>query len=1059
MGFRNMSAWAIRNPVVPLVLFMALTLAGIISFNRMQVNDSPEITFPAVYVQISQPGAAPTEIETQITTKVEAAIRGLEGVDEINSTISEGSSGTFIQFDFSTPVDRAVTDVRDAVASVRSELPDGVIEPRVERVIINDDSIATWSVEGTDTTMEGLSEFVDTVVVKRLLGIPGMQKVDLSGGVDRAIRVILDPAKMQSLGITASQVNSALRNVNQNAAGGQAEIGGSQQSLRIVGSAKTAYEVGQLQIPIAGNQIANGGQTLQTMSRMVKLADIAQIRDTSLEQKRFSKVNGHQVVGFGIQRARGASEVALYDATVKELAKIEKENPKFRFIQQFTSVDYTKAQYKSAVHALLEGAILAVVVVFLFLRDGRATVISALAIPLSAIPTFWIMSLMGFSLNFMTLLALSLVAGVLVDDAIVEIENIVRHMRMGKTAYQASIDAADEIGLAVVATTFSIVAVFLPVGLMPGIAGQFFKNFGITVVVAVLMSLAVARLITPMVAAYFLKAHGHAEHGEGKAMDVYMAILRWTLRNRWWTMAIGGLAFLATIGAFATLPFTFQPPRDNDFSRVSITMTPGTTLAQTEAVTSRVADILRQQQEVRSAVENVRIGNASIAITLKKDRKRSSIDFERETAVLLNEIPDARINFGGGGGGGRAVSLMLAGADPDALMKAANTLANEMRTLPNLRAPRVEGDLPRPELVITPRLDLAADLGVTTAALSQTIRIATQGEIAQNAAKFSLPDRQIPIGVALDEYSRRNLSTIQNLPVQTSRGGTVPLRVVAEIGFGAGPSEIRRFNQERRIMIGADLAPGAIAGEERSKIMELPIMKNLPQGVHYAASGEAKWQAEMIQNFVIAVFAGVLLVLAVLILLYRRAMPPFVNLGSLLLAPLGGAIALHLCGMPISLPVLIGLLMLLGIVAKNSILLIDFALEEMRVGVPPLAAILDAGHKRAQPIVMTTVAMIAGMIPTALALGGDGSFNQPMAVTVIGGLFLSTILTLCIVPASFSLAIGMEEWIGPKLGRRLLTYRPGDEDGPVIAGPSAPTPLGAPAGKIGYDADRPHPAE
>jgi multidrug efflux pump subunit AcrB len=405
------------------------------------------------------------------------------------------------------------------------------------------------------------------------------------------------------------------------------------------------------------------------------------------------------------------------------------------------------------------------------------------------------------------------------------------------------------------------------------------------------------------------------------------------------------------------------------------------------------------------------------------------------------------------------VSLMLAGADPDALMKAANTLANEMRTLPNLRAPRVEGDLPRPELVIRPRLDLAADLGVTTAALSQTIRIATQGEIAQNAAKFSLPDRQIPIGVALDEYSRRNLSTIQNLPVQTSRGGTVPLRVVAEIGFGAGPSEIRRFNQERRIMIGADLAPGAIAGEERAKIMELPIMKNLPQGVHYAASGEAKWQAEMIQNFVIAVFAGVLLVLAVLILLYRRAMPPFVNLGSLLLAPLGGAMALHLCGMPISLPVLIGLLMLLGIVAKNSILLIDFALEEMRVGVPPMAAILDAGHKRAQPIVMTTVAMIAGMIPTALALGGDGSFNQPMAVTVIGGLFMSTILTLCIVPASFSLAIGMEEWIGPKLGRRLLTYRPGDEDGPVIAGAPAPAPLGGPAGKIGYDADRPHPAE
>ncbi|MFS0772088.1 efflux RND transporter permease subunit [Sphingomonas sp. 1P08PE] len=1048
MGFRNMSAWAIRNPVPPIVLFLALTIAGIVSFSRMSVNDSPEITFPAVYVRIAQPGAAPTEIETQITQRVEAAIRSLEGVDEINSTISEGSSGTFVQFTFETPVDRAVTDVRDAISTIRGELPDGVIEPQVERVIINNGSVATWSVEGSDMTLEELSNFVDRVVRKRLLGIPGMQNVEMTGGVDRAIRVILDPAKMQSLGITASQVNQALRAANINAAGGRAEVGGGEQSLRIVGNAKDAYTLGQTQIPIAGNAQVAGAQFVQNLSRTVRLSDIAEVRDGSLEQRAFTKVNGRQVVGFGIQRARGASEVTLYDATVQELAKLEKEFPKYHFIEQFSSVGYTKDQYKSAIHALIEGAVLAVVVVYLFLRDKRATIISALAIPLSAIPTFWVMSLMGFSLNFMTLLGLSLVAGVLVDDAIVEIENIVRHMRMGKSAYQASIDAADEIGLAVVATTFSIVAVFLPVGLMPGIAGQFFKNFGITVVVAVLMSLAVARLITPMVAAYFLKAHGHAEHGGGWAMDRYMAVLGWTLRNRWKTVGIGALSFVATIAAFATLPFTFQPPKDVDFSTLSITMTPGTTLEQTEAVADQANDILRRQQEVQAAVEKVKVGSATIDLTLRKDRVRSSIDFERETAVLMNAIPDARISFqsnDGGGGSNRPVSVMLAGDDPQQLLLAANKVAEEMKSLPNLRAPRVEGDMPRPELIITPRLDLAADMGISTAALSQTIRIATQGEIDQNAAKFSLPDRQIPIGVALDPYSRRNLSTIQNLPVQLQRGGTVPLRVVADISYGAGPSEIKRFNQERRIIIDADLAPGAVSGEERAKVMKLPIMGKLPLGVHYAASGSAKWQAEMIQNFAIAVIAGIMLVLAVLILLYRRAMPPFVNLGSLLLAPLGGAIALHLCGMPISLPVLIGLLMLLGIVAKNSILLIDFALEEMRVGVPPLDAILDAGHKRAQPIVMTTVAMVAGMIPTALSLGSDGSFNQPMAVTVIGGLTLSTVLTLVIVPATFSLSIGVEEWIGPRLGRRLLTYRPGDENGPLIEQGGPPPRLQQPA--------------
>jgi multidrug efflux pump subunit AcrB len=548
------------------------------------------------------------------------------------------------------------------------------------------------------------------------------------------------------------------------------------------------------------------------------------------------------VVGFGIHRARGASDVTIYEDTLKELAKIEKENPKVHFVQLFNSVKYVEDNYKSAMRAMMEGALLAVLVVFLFLRDPRATLISALAIPLSAIPTFWIMDLMGFTLNFMTLLALSLVAGVLVDDAIVEIENIVRHMRMGKSAYQASIDAADEIGLAVVATTFSIVAVFLPVALMPGIPGQFFKNFGFTVVVAVLISLAVARMITPMIAAYFLKAHGKASHGEGWLMDGYMKVLNWTLRHRIWTMMIGVVSFGLTIFAYATLPFTFQPPLDFDFSRVRIGMVPGATLQQTKAVADQVQAIVNRQPEVASSVEYVNVGNASVFINLKKDRERTSTEFERQVGPLLNQIADARINFqsqGGGGPGGRDISIMIAGDDPVQLEAGARKVVEEMKHMPNIRAPRVEGDLPRPEITIKPNFDVAADLGVTTAALSQTIRIATLGDIDQNVAKFSLSDRQIPIRVKLDENSRRSLGTIENLPVPTTRGTTVPLKVVAQISFGAGPSQIRRYNQERRVVLGADLAPGAISGQERSKIMELPAMKNLPQGVHFVAAGEA----------------------------------------------------------------------------------------------------------------------------------------------------------------------------------------------------------------------------
>ena len=1033
MGFRNISAMAIRNPVPPIVLFIALTLAGIVSFIRLDVNQNPEITFPGVVVVIQQPGAAPSELETQIAQIVESSMRNLEGVEEIQTTINEGSSETFIQFTIETPIDRAVTDVRDAIAQVRGQLPDGIIEPQVIRAQVNGGSIANFSIEANDMTMEQLSWFAKNVVSRRLLGIAGMQKVSVNGGVNREIRVILDPQRMQALGVTAVQVNQQLRLINVNAAGGRAEVGGAEQAVRVVGNADDAYDLSQTQI-----QLGNG--------RSVKLADIARVRDLYGERRSVAIMNGRPVVSFGIFRARGASDVYVYDETIKELEKLEKDNPNIHFVKRFNSVKYTKDNYKSAVHAMIEGAVLAVIVVFIFLRDWRATIISALAIPLSAIPTFWIMDLMGFTLNFMTLLALSMVAGVLVDDAIVEIENIVRHMRMGKSAYQASIDAADEIGLAVVATTFSIVAVFLPVALMPGIAGQFFKNFGFTVVVAVLMSLAVARVVTPMIAAYFLKSHGESTHGEGRLMDGYMAVLRWTLRhektgprhwyrlwtrdNRKLTVFFAILAFGATVLSFATLPFTFQPPLNVDTSRITITMTPGTTLAQTRAVADRVAGMMKRQPEVATAIEFVDVASATISMTLKEDRKRTSIEFERAMAPALAEIADARVSFNsqnGGGGSNRDISVMLAGDDPAKLQQAAIQVVEQMKGIPGIRSPRIEGDLPRPEITIRPRLDLAADLGVTTQALSQTIRIATLGDIDQNVGRFSLSDRQIPIRVSLDENSRRNLATIENLPVPTASGSTVPLRVVADVGFGAGPSQIVRYNQERRVILSADLAPGAVSGEERAKILKLPAMDDLPLGVHYAAAGESKWQAEMISNFFIALIAGVMLVLAVLVLLYRRVMPPFVNLSSLLLAPLGGTLALHVAGMPASLPVLIGVLMLFGIVAKNSILLIDFAIEEMRLGRDPYESIVDAGHKRAQPIVMTTVAMVAGMIPTALSLGGDGSWNQPMAVTVIGGLLLSTILTLLLIPAAFSLADSIERRVGPRLARFITS---GDGDGP-----------------------------
>ena len=1126
MNFRNISAWSIRNPIVPLLAFVGLMIAGLMSFQDMDIQNNPDIEFPVVQVRISQPGAAPTEVENQITQRVEAAVQTLDGIKNVYSTASEGSSFTRLEFEIGTDITEAVNEVKSEIDNIRGELPDGILEPRVQKEQTSSEPISYFATSAPDMTLEELSWFIDDTVTKRLLNVSGLAEVNRIGGVDREILVILDPSRMQALGVTASQVNAVLRRMNTNAAGGQSEIAGSRQSVRVLGNASSAYDLSQAQVSLGGG-------------RTVKLADIAEVKDSYGEVTSIAKVNGKQVVNFGITRARGESDVRVFDDAIEVLDEIRSEVPGLSFSRTFSSVEYTRGEYTSSMALLIEGALLAVVVVFLFLRDWRATIIAALAIPLSAIPTFYFMDLLGFSLNSLSLLALGLVAGVLVDDAIVEIENIVRHMRMGKSAYQASIDAADEIGLAVVATTFCIVAVFLPVGLMPGVSGQFFKNFGLTVVAAVLMSLAVARMITPMLAAYFLKAHGQASHGEGRVMDMYMRVLHWSLdetafremrertgevHTRWWfplaALATGivviGIIYLLTgdsgsetaapspwlivpgliaayllgglvnlligmlVGRFvgydanpflararyigarfldhrvwmmmlgvlalglsvliaANQPQQFFPDSDSDFSAISVNMVPGTTLQQSEEIIDSIAERMMEEQEVELALAVSREATGFVRLVLRDDRERDSLTFEREMTPVLQSFPDARINFrnenGGGGGTGRAISIMLSGSDPEKLNAAAETLVQQMSSVAGAVAPRVDYDMQRPELIISPREELAASLGVTTTDLSQAIRIATMGDIDQNAAKFSLSDRQIPIRVRLSENDRRSVATIRNLPVPIASGGSVPLSRVADITFGMGPATVERYNQNRRVFVGVDIAPGVARGDVYNAIQALPIMSNLPSGVSNQPVGADEWQQELVASFVIAVVTGLLLVFSVLVLLYRRLISPLVNMGSLFLAPLGGFVALAVLGllmdgqpMPISMPVLIGMLMLLGIVAKNSILLIDFTIEEMAVGRPKRAAIMEAGHKRAQPIVMTTVAMTAGMVPTALSLGGDAAWRAPMGITVIGGLLLSTLLTLVIVPAGFSLADGLEKRLGPWLRENLLTYRPGDAD-------------------------------
>jgi multidrug efflux pump subunit AcrB len=997
-----------------------------------------------VEVTISQPGAAPTEMETQIAQKVEGSIASIGNVRNQTTWISEGQLDINIEFQIGTPIDRAVTDVRDAVTKVRNDLPQGILEPLIERVNVDGEAIADYAVTTTSRTPTELSWFIDNTVTKRLLAIPGVAQVSRSGGVSREIRVELDPGRLQALGLTAVEVNDQLRALNLDASGGRAEVGGGEQSIRVLGGAKSAEDLADTQI------IARGG-------RFYRLRDIALVHDGIEEVRSLARLNGRPATAFGVFKAKGSSDVAVAKAVEEELDKIHAENPFLQISLMSTTVDHTLRSYHSSLSTFIEGSILAVGVVWLFLRSGRATIIAALAIPLSAIPTFAFMQWMDFTLNQITLLALSLVAGVLVDDAIVEIENIVRHMRMGKTGFQAALDAADEIGLAVVATSFCIIAVFLPVSFMGGIVGQYFKQFGLTVAVAVFISLMVARLITPVLAAYSLSSDSmpHQE-SDGPVMTAYLAALRWCAVNRWKTMGLALVWMGGSVAVASLVPTTFLPPEDFGTAELAIELPPGGTLEDTARVSAAASAVLRTAPEVTNIVEFVgssdgQIQNAVIDVSLVPRNRRAVTQkqWEQRMMPLLNQVPDGQLYFSDNGGG-RDLQFYLTGDDPVMLEGTAHRLISEMQNLKEIRSPRIRGDLPRPEIIVHPRFDVAAQLGVSVEAISQTIRIATLGDLPQNGAKFSLSDRQIPIRVSLLQSSRRDLTTLENLPVPTASGGAVPLKTVADLSFGQGPSAVRRYNQTRRVFIEADLSPGIQFGTADKKVFALPTLTHLPQGVHLVPKGDSEYFGEMIQSFGLALGAGILMVLAVLVLLFVRVFQPLTILSALPLSLGGAALALVITGQPFSLAVVIGFLMLMGIVAKNSILLVDFAIEEMRAGKSRMEALVQAGHKRARPIVMTSVAMVAGMLPVAIGLGGDSDFRAPMAIAVIGGLLTSTVLTLVVVPAVFTLLDDFERWLAPRASK-MLVPPPGSigGEGAGSAGAAPAHPALAPPGTPG----------
>ncbi|MBC7138109.1 MAG: efflux RND transporter permease subunit [Defluviimonas sp.] len=1037
----NFSAWSIRNPIAPLLAFVMLMVLGWQSFNTLPITRFPNIDVPLVAITVTQAGAAPAELETQITKEIEDAVAGITGVKNIVSTVSDGMSTTSVEFRMEVPTDKAVQDTKDAIDQILGDLPGDVEAPIVSRIDVEGQAIMTFAVTSPGMTIEELSWFVDDRIKRTLQGQVGVGRIDRYGGAEREIRLELDPARLDSLGITAATVSQQLRATNADLGAGRSEIGGGEQAIRLLGDARAAEALAATSIALPSG-------------RFVKVSDLGEVIDSYEEPRSFSRFNGEQVVTFGIFRAKGASEVSVAEIVEENLAALRAENPGIQITPVDDTVHYTYGNYESALSTLLEGAILAVLVVLAFLRNWRATLIAALALPLSAVPTFWVMDLLGFSLNLVSFLAITLATGILVDDAIVEIENIARHIQMGKTPYRAAIEAADEIGLAVIATTLTIVAVFVPVSFMPGIPGQYFSQFGMTVAISVLFSLLVARLITPMMAAYLMRpsdAH-HEDAREGALMRGYTAVVKATMRLRYLTL-IAALAVLAVSVFFMLrIPGSFMPPEDVGRISLSVELPPGSSLADTDRSTEAMRAAIAGVDGVRdvfvlggsSPTGEMDIRRASVSVLLDRlnhsllqrlaeighdipglgrmlppltpeGRTRPQHEIEAEIFDRLAGIPDLRI-YKLNDRGQRDLSFsVLAGNEAD-LNTAVARLETALRGDPLLANVSASGALPRPEVQIRPRSDEAARLGIPTAAIAETVRVATIGDYDAALAKVAVDDRLIPVRVQLTDRIKDDLASIGALRVPTATGGSVPLNAVADITVSQGPSAINRLNRERRATIGANLPQGVALESASARFREIADAVELPAGVRIEEAGDAEVQQELLDSFGKAMMLGLMLVLTVLILLFRSVIQPFTILFSLPLAIGGVAAALIVTGSAVSMPVLIGILMLMGIVTKNAILLVDFAVEMRAQGMTRFEAMVEAGRKRAQPIVMTSIAMSAGMLPSALGVGDGGSFRAPMATAVIGGIIVSTVLSLVIVPSFFLIMDDLSRLLGRVFG-------------------------------------------
>ncbi len=1015
----NFSSLSIKNPVPAILLFILLTLAGVIGFKSSGVQDFPDIELPLVIVDASLPGAAPAQLETEVARKIENSVATLQGVKNVVTKILDGTVSITVEFVLEKDGSDAVNEVRDAVGRVRADLPSDLRDPTITKVSNAGRPVAIYVVAPaaagafSAADEESLSWFVDNTVAKKLLSVKGIGQIKRIGGLNREVRVELDSAKMAALNLSALDVSRRIKLVQQESPGGRGDVGGAEQSVRTIATVKTAGELASVELPMADG-------------RRIRLDQIATVTDTHAERRSIALWNGKPVVGFEVLRTRGASELDVSAQTRAAITKIGAENTHLNIVEAVDNSWAIAENFSGSMELLYEGALLAIIVVWAFLRNWRATLVSAAALPLSVIPTFLGLWYFGYTLNTVTLTSLALVVGILVDDAIVEIENIERHLRMGKPPFQAAMEAADEIGMAVIATTFALVAVFLPTAFMAGIPGKFFKQFGWTAVIAILASLVVARLLTPMMAAYLLKPAKHVEPADGWIMRSYLRSVRWCLKYRWITAIASAIFFVWSVALLDRLPKGFVPPADRAQTMVNIELPPGATLAQTQAAAEEVRRRLATLPDVKQVFSSVGAGSSgdafapgasaearravlTVLLSKRDERKVPQQGIEDDIRKRLNDVPGVRLLVGPQDTGVK-MQMVLQSEDPLALESAARGVERELRSLQGIGNVNSTASLTRPEVIVRPDAARAADLGVTTLAIAETVRVATAGDYDISLPKLNLSERQVPIRVKLPDSVRANLDELARLSVP-GKNGPVMLGNVATLSIESGPAQIDRLNRSRNVTLEVELASRQL-GEVNEEAMALPTMRNLPPGVRHVEQGDAQEMQALFGSFALAMSIGVLCIYFVLVLLFHDFMQPVTILAALPLSIGGAFILLLLTGKSFSMPALIGLLMLMGIVTKNSILLVEYAIVARRNGMSRFDALVDACHKRARPIVMTTIAMGAGMLPIAMGYGADPSFRSPMAIAVIGGLITSTLLSLLVVPAVFTFIDDIERGLG-----------------------------------------------